>query len=87
MSLCSALGNINKQIGKFPSDIVVCVDRKERTEESSVSAKHAIESRYGVSIHPIVDLDDIIRAVNSGVISAGEYSEKLNEYAEIYKGD
>ena len=86
-SLCSALESINKQIGKYPSVVVVCVDRKERTEELSVSAKHAIESRYGVRIHPIVDLDDIIRAVNSGVISAGEHLEKLNEYAEIYKGD
>ena len=63
------------------------VSLASKISESSVSAKHAIESRYGVRIHPIVDLDDIIRAVNSGVISAGEYSEKLNEYAEIYKGD
>ena len=87
MSLCSALENIKEQIGKLPSDIVVCVDRKERTEGSSASAKHTIEGRYGVRIHPIVDLDDIIRAADSGVISAGEYSEKLNKYAEIYKGD
>ena len=87
MSLCSALENIKEQIGKLPSDIVVCVDRKERTEGSSVSAKHTIEGRYGVRIHPIVDLDDIIKAADSGVISAGEYSEILNKYAEIYKGD
>ncbi len=86
-SLCSALDNIKSKTGKYPSDIVVCVDRKERTEQSPASAKHSIENRYGVKIHPIVDLDDIIKAIRSGVISAGEYSEKLNEYSARYKGE
>lgn len=86
-TICSALDNIKARSGKYPSDIVVCVDRKEKTDNSDMSAKYTIEKRYGVKIHPIVDLDDIIRAVESGVISAGEYSKKLNEYAAEYRGE
>jgi len=86
-TLCAALNNIKEKTGKYPSDIVVCVDRKERTDSASLSAKHAIETRYGVTIHPIVDLDDILRAVENNVISAGEYGIKLSEYATEYRGE
>ncbi len=72
--------------GKYPSHIVVCVDRMERSDSSSFSAKHEIENCYGVKIHSIVTLDDIIGAVERGVISAGEYLDKLKEYKEMYKG-
>ncbi len=82
-----ALDNIKLRIGKYPSDIVVCVDRMEKGDHSSFSAKHEIEKEYGVKIHPIVNLDDIIRAADNCVISTGEYFEKLKEYRDCYKGD
>lgn len=85
-TLRSALDNIKTQTGKYPSDIVVCVDRMEKDECSSFSAKHEIEKQYGVKIHPFVNLNDIIRAADNCVISAGEYFEKLKEYRECYKG-
>ena len=85
-TLRSALDNIKSQIGKYPSDIVVCVDRMEQDEHSSFSAKHEIEKQYGVKIHPIVNLVDIIRAVDNCVITAGDYAEKLKEYRDCYKG-
>lgn len=85
-TLRSALDNIKSQIGKYPTDIVVCVDRMEQDEHSSFSAKHEIEKQYGVKIHPIVNLDDIVKAVDNCVISAGDYTEKLKEYRECYKG-
>lgn len=86
-SILKVLDTIKKNTGTVPSDIIVCVDRKEKTENSSFSAKHMIESRYGVKIHPIVDLDDITKAIESGVISAGEYTEKFNVYSAKYKGE
>lgn len=86
-SMINALENIKSKTGIVPTDVVVSVDRKERTDNSSCSAKSMIERMYGVHIHPIVDLDDIIRAIDSGVISADEYSEKIKEYAAKYRGD
>ena len=80
------LDNIKTQIGKYPSDIVVCVDRMEKDEYSSFSAKHELEKKYGVNIHPIINFDDIINAVDNCVISAGDYSEQLKKYRDNYRG-
>ena len=86
-TLCAALEKIKNKMNKYPSDIVVCVDRMESTENSSLSAKHEIERRYDVKIHPIVNANDILRAIESGVITAGEYLEKLKDYVKRYKGE
>ena len=85
-SLCSALERIKRKMHKLPSDIVVCVDRMERSEFSSLSAKHEIETKYGVKIHSIINADDIINAFESGVITEGEYYEKMKNYLEQHRG-
>lgn len=86
-TLCAALDRIKSQMGKYPSDIVVCVDRMERSDHSSLSAKHEIERRYGVKIHPIVNAEDILKAMEGGVITAGDHFEELKDYLKCYKGN
>jgi len=86
-TLCKALDRIQSKMGKHPSDIVVCVDRMERAEQSSFSARHEIENRYGVKIHPIVNAEDILKAMESGVITAGEHFNELKKYLKCYKGN
>lgn len=86
-TLTAALEKIYAKTGKYPSHAVVCVDRMESAATSPFSAKRIIESRYGVKIHPIVTAGDIIKAIENGVISAGEYAEKLKEYIQHYKGE
>ncbi len=85
-SLCAALDRIKSKMGKYPSHIIVCVDRLERAEHSVISARCEIERKYGVKIHSIVNADDILRAIESGVVPAGEYYEKIKEYVKRYKG-
>lgn len=85
-TLCLALDQIRDQVGAYPSHIIVSVDRMERSENSPLSAKHEIEKHYGVTIHSIVTAEDILKAIDHGVISAGEYDKPLREYVEIYKG-
>lgn len=84
-SLCAALEQIKASLSRYPSDVVVCVDRMESPEHSQLSAKRMIESRYGVRIHPIVNADDILHAIDSGVITAGEYTDSLKEYMKRYR--
>lgn len=86
MTLCSAMEQIKAQMGKYPSDIIVCVDRKEKSEHSRFSAKHEIEQGYGVRIHAIVDAEDIIRALEKGVISEKDALEKMKAYMTRYQG-
>ena len=86
-TLCAALDRIKSQMGKYPSDIVVCVDRMERSDHSSLSAKHDIERRYDVKIHPIVNAEDILKTMEGGVITAGDHFEELKDYLKCYKGN
>lgn len=85
-TLRATLDRIHAKTGKYPSDIVVCVDRAERSETSPMSARHEIECAYGVKIHSIVNLKDIIRAAETGVIAVGEYLPLLKAYEAQYEG-
>ena len=86
VTLRTALDTIYARTGRYPASVVVCVDRAERSESSSLSAKHEIERDYGVKIYSIVDVDDIIHAAKAGVISVGEYMERLEAYKTHYEG-
>ncbi len=54
--------------GATVTDIVVSVDRMEADDHSRLTARERLEKTYGVRIHAIVTLDDIIRAIQGGVI-------------------
>lgn len=86
-SLCNAFEDIKLKTGKLPSEVVICVDRMERSQNSSLSAKNEIQKRYGVKIHPIVTIDDILAAIDSGVITAGDHYDRFKEYVTRYKGE
>jgi len=85
-TLSTEIEKIKSKTNKYPSDVVVCVDRMERSDNSPLSAKHEIERKYGLKIHSIVNTDDIINAIESGAITADEYLDKMNEYMRRYKG-
>ncbi|MBQ8497842.1 MAG: helix-turn-helix domain-containing protein [Clostridia bacterium] len=85
-TLRSALEQIKTKTGKYPSNIIVCVDRKEQSQHSHFSAKHEIEQHYGVRIHSIVDAEDIIHALEKGVISEKNALEKMKAYMTQYQG-
>lgn len=85
-TICSSIERIRQKMGKCPSSIVVGVDRMEKTENSSYSAKHMIENTYGVKIYPIICAEDIVNAVENGVITPNEQTEKLKQYITFYQG-
>lgn len=82
----AVLENIKAKLGRYPSDIVVCVDRAEKANGSSLTAKRETEKLYGVNIHSIVNVYDIINAAEKGVISAYKYTGKIKDYVERYGG-
>lgn len=86
-SLDNMLCKIQNKLNKLPSDIIVCVDRMERTEGSSLSAKHTLELKYNVKIHPIVTSEDILNSMESGCISEQNYIKTFKEYLNKYKGE
>jgi len=69
------------------ASVLVSVDRMERGEHSQLSSLHEIQQRYGVRIHSVVTLDDIIRALENGVIAGTEHLPALVQYRNQYGGN
>lgn len=80
------LQKIQEKTGQRVSDVIVSVDRMERGMGSALSARNEIEQRYGVSIHAIVTLNDIIRAVENGIVGSADQSDALKRYQVKYGG-
>lgn len=70
----------------YASDIVVSVDRMEKDDDLLQSAKQKLERKYGVRIHAIVTLDDIVHAMENGIVGNKEYLENMKQYKEQYGG-
>lgn len=86
-TLHANLQTIQHATGKCVSDVIVSVDRMERSAASSWSARHEIEKKYDVKIHAIVTIDDIIRAVENSVIGGVEHLDAIKRYREEFGGE
>ncbi|MBQ8148941.1 MAG: helix-turn-helix domain-containing protein [Clostridia bacterium] len=73
--------------GTKVTDIIVSVDRMEGSGISGLTARRELEIAYGVRIHAIVTLEDIIRAMKDGVIGGREHLEALVQYRARYGGN
>jgi len=78
--------SVKSDIGKYPSSIILSVDRAEKDCGSELTSRHALEKEYGVKIYSIVNVDDIISAVENGVIPGTEYLDDLKEYRKMNRG-
>ena len=83
-TLLKNLQAIQNSSGKCVSDVIVSVDRMEKCTTSCCSARDEIERMYDVKIHAIVTLDDVIRAVEKGVIGGTEYLTAMKQYRKEY---
>ena len=86
-TLHTNLLEIQKNAGECVTDVIVSVDRMEKSTTSRCSARYEIEKMYDVKIHSIVNLDDIIHAIENGVIGGTEYLSAIKQYKEEYKGE
>ena len=83
-SVKKALQTISELSGTEVKSVVVTVDRMERGESTDMTAKEEIERDYNVKIYSIVTLDDIIQALENGVIAGTEYLEAMKQYRKEY---
>lgn len=75
---------IQTNSGSLISNVIVSVDRMEKGDGLSVSALHEIESIYNVKVYSIVTIEDIMRALENGVISGMEYLDSIKIYQQEY---
>lgn len=67
--------------------MVISVDRMERGLESNLSAVQEVYKEFGVKVYSIVTINDIISAIEEGVIEGKEYLGKMKEYRKAYGVD
>ncbi len=86
-TLRTNLKAISEATGQCTARVIVSVDRKERGENSFLSSRQEIEREYGVKIHAIVTIDDIIRAIENGIIGGAEHLDSIRQYQKEYGGE
>lgn len=64
--------------------MVITVDRDEKGLNSDKSAVSEVFDEFGVKVYSIVTINDIIEALESGVIPGAEYVAKMREYRQTY---
>lgn len=66
------------------SAMIITVDRMEKALNSDKSAVQSVYETYGVPVHAIVTMEDIIAAIQNEVIPGKEYLDAMLVYREQY---
>lgn len=64
--------------------MVISVDRMEKGLESDLSAVQEVYKQFGVKVYSIVTMNDIINAIEEGIIEGKQYLAKMKEYRKVY---
>ena len=64
--------------------MVITVDRAEKGLTSDKSAVQEVYDEFGVKVYSIVNIGDIIKALEDGVIPGAEFVGKMKQYRESY---
>lgn len=64
--------------------MVITVDRMEKALDSYKSAVQSAYDEFGVKVYSIVNIKDIIGAIESGVIEGKEYLDSMKNYLAQY---
>ena len=64
--------------------MVISVDRMEKGKEGELSAVQEVKRDFGIEVFSIVTIEDIIKAIEDGVIEGKEYLDKMLEYRKTY---
>lgn len=64
--------------------MLISVDRMEKALESGKSAVQEAYDEYGIKVYSIVSVQDIIEAIETGVVEGKEYLAKMKEYLATY---
>ncbi|MDE7233684.1 MAG: orotate phosphoribosyltransferase, partial [Ruminiclostridium sp.] len=73
-----AAANVN------PVAMVSSVDRMEKGLDSDLSAVQSAYQEFGIPVYSIVNIKDIIAAIENGVIEGKEHLAAMKEYLAAY---
>lgn len=64
--------------------MIITVDRAERGLETSKTAVQEVHDEFGINVYSIVTINDIIEALENGVVAGAEFVGKMKEYRKTY---
>ena len=64
--------------------MVITVDRMEKALDTELSAVQQAYKDFGVKVYSIVNINDIIKAIEDGVVEGKEYLPQMIEYRSKY---
>jgi len=64
--------------------MIISVDRMEKALNSDLSAVKMAKQEYGIDVYSVVTMNDIIEAIEQGVIEGKEYLPAMYEYRSVY---
>ncbi len=64
--------------------MVISVDRMEKALNSDLSAVKMAKQEYGIDVYSVVNMNDIIEAIEQGVIEGKEHLPAMYAYRETY---
>ena len=64
--------------------MVITVDRMEKSLEGELSAVEQAYKDFGVKVYSIVNINDIIKAIEDGVVEGKEYLDRMKAYRKEY---
>jgi orotate phosphoribosyltransferase len=64
--------------------VVITVDRMEKALNSELSAVGQVYEEHGIKVYSIVNICDVIEAIETGVIEGKEYLSAIKGYLEEY---
>lgn len=64
--------------------MVISVDRQEKALNSDLSAVQEAYKEFGIKVYSIVTMEDIISAIEDGIIEGKQYLEEMKEYRAVY---
>lgn len=64
--------------------MIISVDRREKALNSELSAVAEAKREFGIDVYSVVTMDDIISAIENGVIDGKEHLAAMYEYRATY---
>lgn len=83
-ALREVMPKLKAEANVIPTAMVIQADRMEKGLNSDKSAVQEVSGEFGIKIYSIVNMNDIIEAIEQEVVPGKEYLEKMVEYRKVY---
>jgi orotate phosphoribosyltransferase len=64
--------------------MIISVDRREKALDSELSAVDEAKRQFGIDVYSVVTMNDIIDAIEKGVVDGKEHLPAMYKYREVY---